>query len=93
MRELLNQLLKDQDGMILSSEVVLVGTILVLGSIVGLVAVSTAVTHELNDVANAYHAQNGYNGAYQNNGNPYSRNNDYQYTIGDSTGTPEVAGY
>ena len=45
MRKLLAQLLRDQNGMILSSEVVLVGTILVLGSIVGLAAVSHAVTH------------------------------------------------
>ena len=35
MRKLLKEFWNDQDGMILSSEVILVGTILVLGSIVG----------------------------------------------------------
>lgn len=89
MRQLLKQLVKDESGMILSSEIVLVGTILVLGSIVGLVAVSTAVTHELNDVANACQAQNGYACSDQN-GNGMHGNG--QYTITDSTGVPEVVG-
>jgi hypothetical protein len=97
MRQLLNQLMKDQTGMILSSEIVLVGTILVLGSIVGLVSVSSAVNHELNDCANAYQANNGYQPGYQNGGNdynnPYQNTNSYQYTIGDSQGIPEVVGY
>lgn len=44
MYQLLKQLLKDQRGMILSSEVVLIGTILVLGSIVGL-SVSRTPSH------------------------------------------------
>ncbi len=44
MRTLFEKLMRDQQGMILSSEVVLIGTILVLGSIVGLTAVSHAVT-------------------------------------------------
>ncbi len=99
MRKLLAQLLRDQNGMILSSEVVLVGTILVLGSIVGLAAVSHAVTHELNDVANAYQANNGYgtyagDGSYgADGGTGYTPAAGYQYTVTDSVGQPEVAGY
>lgn len=95
MRNLLNQLIRDQRGMILSSEVVLVGTILVLGSIVGLAAVSHAVTHELNDVANAYRANNGYSGRGPQTGSGYSStysgSND-SYAISDSPGVPEVVG-
>jgi hypothetical protein len=48
----------DEDGMILSSEVVLVGTILVIGSIAGLSSLQHAVTHELNDTARAYDSYN-----------------------------------
>jgi len=48
----------DEDGMILSSEVVLVGTILVIGSITGLSSLQYAVTHELNDTARAYDSYN-----------------------------------
>jgi hypothetical protein len=48
----------DEDGMILSSEVVLVGTILVIGSIAGLSSLQYAVTHELNDTARAYDSYN-----------------------------------
>ena len=44
--------------MILSSEVVLVGTILVIGSITGLSSLQYAVTHELNDTARAYDSYN-----------------------------------
>jgi len=93
MRQLLNQLMKDQNGMILSSEIVLVGTILVLGSIVGLVSVSSAVNHELNDCANAYQANNGYQNGGNDYNNPYQNTNNYQYTIGESQGIPEVVGY
>ena len=91
MFRLLNQLLKDQRGMILSSEVVLVGTILVLGSIVGLAAVSHAVTNELNDVANAY---NSFSGFQSDAAGPYhTPDSGGGYSITDNPGVPEVAGY
>ncbi len=50
------RLWSDEGGMILSSEVVLIGTILVIGSIAGLTSLQHAVTHELNDTARAYDA-------------------------------------
>jgi len=63
----------------------------VLGSIVGLAAVSQAVTHELNDVANACVAHNGY--AQQGHGSPSQSSAGNNYQITDSEGVPEVAGY
>ncbi len=90
MFKLLKKLILDQQGMILSSEVVLVGTILVLGSIVGLTAVSHAVTGELNDVANAWRANSSY--ASASDGQNGMNDTDY-YTAADSAGVPEVAGY
>jgi hypothetical protein len=84
MRQLLKKLILDQHGMIVSSEIVLVGTILVLGTIVGLASLSHAVTHELNDVAQA--CDNTYK-------NPHSPNSPRDYTITNSTGVPEVVGY
>lgn len=85
MRQLFKKLLEDQNGMIISSEVVLVGTILVLGSIVGLASLSHAVTHELNDVARAcdqVHDTQNSNG--QQSGDTYY--------ITNSQAIPELAG-
>ena len=45
---------RDQNGVILSAELVLVLTITVLSMVVGLHAVSKAITMELNDLANAF---------------------------------------
>lgn len=56
MRALISRLRDDERGVIISSEIVLVGTILVIGALVGLAAVSYAVNQELNDVANAVSA-------------------------------------
>ena len=50
--------INDEAGFIVSAELVLVATILVIGMIVGLSEVQTAVVHELNDVANAIGAIN-----------------------------------
>lgn len=50
---MLRQLLNDEAGFIVSAELVLVATILVLGLIVGLSQVQYAVVEELNDVAHA----------------------------------------
>jgi len=82
MRQLLKKLIEDQNGIIISSEIVLVGTILVIGSIVGLASLSHAVTHELNDVAQACDQ------AYNNTGN--MPRNDYYLTS--SQGVPEISG-
>lgn len=84
MRQLLRKLILDQHGMIVSSEIVLVGTILVLGTIVGLASLSHAVTHELNDVAQA--CDNAYT-------NPHNPGPARDYSITNSQGVPEVAGY
>ena len=84
MRQLLKKLIQDQNGMIISSEIVLVGTILVLGSIVGLSSLSHAVTYELNDVAQACDK------AYNNS--EYGNQNRDDYYIASSPGVPEISG-
>ncbi|MCX7420467.1 MAG: hypothetical protein NT013_13150 [Planctomycetia bacterium] len=54
----LKKLLDDENGFVVSIELVLIATILCLGMIVGLTEVSRAVTNELVDVANAYNHMN-----------------------------------
>lgn len=56
MRNLLQQLKNDENGMIISAELVLVVTIGVLGMIVGLNSVASSINGELNDVASAFGA-------------------------------------
>ena len=58
MKNLWQRLLKDETGVIISSELALVGTVGVLGMVVGLESVSTAVTQELTDLSNAYRSLN-----------------------------------
>ena len=43
----------DESGVILSAEIVLIGTILVLGMIVGLVELQCAIVAELSDISSA----------------------------------------
>jgi Flp pilus assembly pilin Flp len=50
---MLNQLWNDEAGFIISAELVLVATLLVIGLIVGLSEVQHAVVSELNDVGEA----------------------------------------
>lgn len=50
---MLRQLFNDEGGAVISAELVLVLTILVIGVIVGLSEVAVAVNTELNDVSNA----------------------------------------
>lgn len=83
MRELLKKLIQDESGIIVSSEIVLVGTILVIGCIVGLTSVSYAVNNELNDVAQA--CDHSYNGRSANS----ARHN---YDLASSKGQPELVG-
>lgn len=82
MRELLKKLIEDESGIIVSSEIVLVGTILVIGCIVGLASLWYAVNNELNDVAQACDQ------AY--NGNSAGTTNNYYLTS--SQGQPELVG-
>ena len=59
------RLLRDDAGFIISAELVLVATLLVIGMIVGLSEVQHAVVQELNDVADAIGSVNqsfSYNG-------------------------------
>lgn len=51
---MLKTLWNDESGVILSAEIVLVGTILVLGMIVGLVELQSAVVGELSDLSSAF---------------------------------------
>jgi len=74
---MLRQLLNDEAGFIVSAELVLIATILVLGLIVGLSQVQYAVVEELNDVAHAIGSLNQsfyYTGfhAYKGNGSTKS---------------------
>lgn len=56
MKSMWQRLFVDETGVVLSSEIALVGTVGVLGMVVGLNAVSCAVTSELNDLASAFGA-------------------------------------
>lgn len=58
MLRLLKKLLDDEHGFVLSSELILIMTIVCLGLVVGLTEVSHAVSGELVDVANAYNRLN-----------------------------------
>ena len=52
-KTMLHQLLQDEAGFVISAELVLIATILVVGLIVGLSEIQHAVVQELNDVADA----------------------------------------
>ena len=54
MINLANTLWQDESGFIVSAELILVSTVLVLGMVVGLAEVSHAVNQELEDVASAF---------------------------------------
>ena len=56
MSHTLKALWNDQDGFVISAELVLVATIGVLSMVVGLHSVAKSVTQELNDVASAFGA-------------------------------------
>jgi len=82
MSRCLTRLWDDKGGVISSSEIVLVGTILVIGSIAGLSSLQSAMTHELNDNARAC-------GSYNSSGD--DRSSDHDYAISDSEGRGNVA--
>lgn len=52
------KLFTDEAGFLISAELMLISTILVLGMVVGLSEVSHAVNHELNDLASAFGSVN-----------------------------------
>jgi len=58
MTQVFQKLWADEAGFLVSSELVLVSTILVLSMVVGLSEVSRAVNHELADVASAFSCVN-----------------------------------
>ena len=51
---MLKALWNDESGVILSAEIVLIGTILILGMIVGLVELQCAIIGELSDLSSAF---------------------------------------
>ncbi len=54
MRTTIHNFLEDEQGFIVSAELVLVATILILGLVVGLSSLQTAIVSELNNVAAAF---------------------------------------
>jgi Flp pilus assembly pilin Flp len=56
MRQLLRAFTSDEDGFLISAELVLVCTLLVLGCIVGMAALSEAINTELNEIAESLYA-------------------------------------
>uniref|UniRef100_A0A7C4QNI2 Branched-chain amino acid aminotransferase n=1 Tax=Schlesneria paludicola TaxID=360056 RepID=A0A7C4QNI2_9PLAN len=75
MRCLWYRLWKDDAGFVLSSELVLIATIVILSAVVGLSEISLAINQELKDVATAFAAVNqgfGANGTTTPNGEEVS---------------------
>lgn len=58
MTTLLNKLLRDEAGFLVSAELILVATIAVLGVIVGLAEIATNVNNELEDIGAAFGSVN-----------------------------------
>ncbi len=56
MKHLWHQLREDESGFLISSELVIIGTIGVLAMVVGMEAISSSVIQELNDLASAFGA-------------------------------------
>jgi len=57
-RTMIKALWNDEAGVILSAEIVLIGTILVIGMVVGLVELQCSVVDELNDLGEAIGSMN-----------------------------------
>lgn len=58
MTTIFTQLLHDENGFLMSAELILLASILVLGLVVGLSEVSFAINNELEDVASAFSSMN-----------------------------------
>lgn len=61
MKKLATELMRNESGLILSAEMVMILTICVLGVVVGLVQVQTAIVNELQDISLAF---SGFNQSY-----------------------------
>ncbi len=94
----LNDLWQDECGLVLSAEVVTIGTLGVLGAVVGLNAAGTAVDQELKEFAGAIRSLDqsyGYSG-HQScrawTAGSYYRQQDVQQSVNDlcSVGTPDI---
>lgn len=86
---MLRPLLQDEAGFIVSAELVLVATILVIGLIVGLSEVQHAVNAELNDVADAIGSLNqsfctsGFTKCDRNGVHAFTRGSDFVDVVDD----------
>jgi len=58
MTNLINTLWNDENGFVVSAELVLITTIAVLGLVVGLTEISYSINNELEDVASAFGSLN-----------------------------------
>lgn len=58
MNNLIHTFWKDENGFVVSAELILIATLAVLSLVVGLKEVSTAINNELEDVASAFGAVN-----------------------------------
>lgn len=85
MMSLFKKLLNDEAGFLLSAELILISTVLVLGMVVGLSKVSHAINNELFDVANAFDSVNQsyrYDGMFDDHGSSSGSNfYDHGYDI------------
>lgn len=91
---MLRKLWNDEHGFVISAELVLVATIVVLGLVVGLVEVRQAISEELEDVASAFGSVNqSYNfiglstGKAQSSGSGFSDQSDLCDSQFDIVGT------
>ena len=84
MLQLFKKLLNDEQGFVVTSELILITTVVCLGMVVGLTEVSHAVSGELIDVANAY--------SRLNQGRRYQQlgwnGNGWNNSVSEVTGTP-----
>jgi len=87
---LLKSLWRDSTGFVLSSELILIATIVILSMIVGLSEVSLAINAELNDVANGFGAVNqSWSGNGSQSGMPGNTNPTNIPEIGGTPSMPE----
>ncbi|MFN3157976.1 MAG: branched-chain amino acid aminotransferase [Rubinisphaera brasiliensis] len=89
MFQLIRDLYADEAGFIISSEMVLVGTITVLGMVVGLSEVAFNINQELEDVGSAFGSINqaySYTGAAGGKGSSNGSSNNDEWDHGDHDG-------
>lgn len=98
MHALWTQFSKDEAGFVVSAELILIATIVVIGMIVGLTEVSAAVNTELDDVASAIgslnqsYCYNGFSGCKATTtGSMYHDNSDQCDKVGISCNNPPLA--